>query len=145
MPYRANYPATVAEVLSDRITYKPAALAAVRDLARAKPWQGSVLMRLAKIERCNAALAAAYGIPAPTIRVRASRGGDCYRPASNTIELSSRISVVTFLHEFGHARGFDERQTCRWSINLFRRCFPRSYARCRHVRHMLVRTTNERN
>jgi hypothetical protein len=48
---------------------------------------------------------------------------------------------VTFLHEFAHARGFDERQACRWSINLFRRCFPRSFASCRQVGHTLVRNT----
>ena len=49
------------------------------------------------------ALMKQLGIAPPTIRVRASSGGDCYRPASNTIELSPRLSVVTFLHEFGHA------------------------------------------
>ena len=50
-----------------------------------------------------------------------------------------RLSVVTFLHEFGHALGYGERGACRWSINLFRRCFPRSFARCRQAGHTLVR------
>lgn len=136
MPYRANYPTTVAEILDDRLTFKPAALRAVRELSRAKPWRGSRQERLAKLQRCAAALASAYGIDCPAIQVY--RGPDGYQPRTNTIYLNARLSVVTFLHEFGHARGFDERQTCRWSVNLFRRCFPRSYARCQHVGHTLV-------
>ena len=51
----------------------------------------------------------------------------------------SYLSVLAYLHEFAHARGADERQACHWSINLFRRCFPRSFARCRAVGHTLVR------
>lgn len=134
-PYRANYPATVAEVLDGSIRYKPAALAAVRELARSKPWRGSQVERLAKLSSCCAALAAAYGIARPEIMTGRF---DCYEPAAHRIRLTPRLSVVSFLHEFGHARGMDERQTCRWSINLFRRCFPRSYARCRHAGHTLV-------
>ncbi len=144
MPYRANYPATVTEILNESLTFKPAALRAVRDLARSKPWQGSQQERLLKLAVCLAALSEAYAIDRPTLRADAPVGSDHYRPADNSIHLSSRLSVVTFLHEFGHARGFDERQTCRWSINLFRRCFPRSYGNCRHVRHVLV-SNNERN
>ena len=139
-PYRRNYPATVAEVLDDTITFKPAALRAVRQLARAKPWHGTPQQRVAKLNRCLRKLAAAYGIARPRLAI-GCYGGDHYQPGRNLIVLSPRLSVVTFLHEFGHARGFDERQACRWSINLFRRCFPRSYRRCRHVGHTLVATT----
>lgn len=136
MPYRANYPATVAEVLDDRMTFRPAALAAVRQLARAKPWQGSPAERLAKLQACLQSLAAAYDLPCPSLKVRVTA---CYLPHRNRIQLTSSLSVVTLLHEFAHARGFDERQACRWSLNLFRRCFPRSFAACRQVRHVLVR------
>lgn len=149
MPYRANYPATVAEVLSDRMKFHPAALAGVRALARAKPWQGTAAERRRKLELCLDALAAAYRIRRPKLLFGVPGTVDCYVPLTHTIYLSDRMSVVTFLHEFGHARGFDERQTCRWSLNLFRRCFPRSYGRCRHVAHTLVndrrRSLNERN
>jgi len=135
MPYSANYPATVAEVLDDSMTFKPDALRAVRELAAAKPWRMSADERLELFQATARKLAAAYGIGCP----RVSRGTmDCYTPHSNRIWLTGKMSVVTFLHEFGHARGFDERQTCGWSINLFRRCFPRSFARCRQVNHTLV-------
>lgn len=139
MPYRANYPATVAEVLNDSIRFNAAALGAVRELARAKPWRGSRAERVEKLNRCLTALSAAYGVARPELRDDCVGGGDCYVPSQNLIRLSARLSVVTFLHEFAHARGFDERQAVRWSVNLFRRCFPRSYARCRQERHMLVR------
>lgn len=144
MPYRANYPATVAEVLDPGLKYKPAALRAVRAFARSKPWGGAVPERKAKFHRLNRELAAAYGIPEPRLvfdRVEAGApsGESNYRPAGHAITLAGKPSVLTYLHEFAHARGADERQACRWSINLFRRCFPRSFARCRPVGHTLVR------
>jgi hypothetical protein len=68
MPYRANYPNTVAEVLRNNATFNPATLAAVRALARAKPWRLSPDDRLARFNETAVALAAAYGIPAPTVK-----------------------------------------------------------------------------
>jgi hypothetical protein len=144
MPYRPNYPATVPEVLDPAFRFKPAALRAVRAFARSKPWRGTLAQRKNKFRRLNRRLAAAYGIARPRlvfagVAAGTPSGASNYRPASHTITLAGKLSVVTYLHEFGHARGFDERRTCCWSINLFRRCFPRSFARCRAVGHTLVR------
>ena len=142
MPDRRNYPATVAEVLDDTMAFKPAALRAVRAFARAKPWRGSDEERSAKFRRLHAALGRVYGV-----RPRLTFGRDllaCYIPTQDRINLPA-VSVVTYLHEFAHARGMDERRACRWSLNLFRKCFPRSFARCRHVGHMLVRDANDLN
>jgi hypothetical protein len=50
-----------------------------------------------------------------------------------------RLSVVTYLHEFAHALGRDERGACRWSINLFRRVFPEQFARLAASGHTLRR------
>ena len=136
MPYRANYPATVAEVLQQDKTYKPAALAAVRALRRAKPWRGTSAQRLRKFRVCIRRLAMAYYVPCPLVTYNRRRPA-CYRPGRNEINLD-KFSVVTLLHEFGHVRGFDERQTCVWSINLFRRLFPRSFARCRFQGHLVL-------
>lgn len=134
MPYRRNYPATVAEVLDMGIKYKPAALRAVRRFARSKPWRGTMGERQRKFRRLHAALCDVYGVhPVLTFSPLAPAA---YWPAADRINLPA-LSVVTYLHEFAHARGADERQACRWSINLFRRLFPRSFARCRQVGHML--------
>jgi hypothetical protein len=88
-------------------------------------------------------LTAAYGL---TTRLEFERGDDsqpsgssCYDPVRNMIRLRGRLSVVTYLHEFGHALGYGEQGACRWSINLFRRFFPRSYARLVPEGHTLVR------
>jgi hypothetical protein len=144
MPYRRNYPATVAEVLDPTLKFKATALAAVRAFARSKPWRGSIAARKEKFLALNRELAAAYGIPEPRlvfagVEACVSSGASSYRPATDTITLAGKLSVLTYLHEFSHARGADERQACRWSINLFRRCFPRSFARCRAEGHTLVR------
>jgi hypothetical protein len=144
MPHRRNYPATVAEVLDPAMRFKPAALRAVRAFARSKPWGGTVSQRKGKFRRLNRELAAAYGIRQPwlvfhNVEAGGPSGASSYRPATHTITLAGRLSVLTYLHEFAHARGADERRACRWSLNLFRRCFPRNFARCRAVGHTLVR------
>lgn len=144
MPYRRNYRRTVAEVIDPRATYRPAALRAVRAFRREKAWRGSVEERILKIGRLNQALAEAYGIPScrlQFVRIGATSGNGFYEPATHTIGLVGRMSVVTFLHEFAHARGMDERRACRWSINLFRRLFPHSFARCTFDGHM-IRTSH---
>jgi hypothetical protein len=143
MPYRRNYPRSVAEVLDDRMTFRPAALRAVRAFARSKPWRGTFAERWDKFMALRQALSEAYGV-APILEFHGTEqpgavGNGAYWPAFNKIVLVGRLSVVTFLHEFAHARGADERQAVRWSVNLFRRCFPRSFARCRQVGHLLVR------
>lgn len=140
MPYRANYPATVAEVLRPNRKYKPDVLRALKAFRRRKPWQGSDEERAAKLYDLHRALCAAYRKQTQLVIAPNFNGCDCYRPRTDVICLGwERMSVVTYLHEFGHALGKDERQTCIWSINLFRRVFPRSFARCRQERHTLRR------
>ncbi len=147
MPRTGGYPDTVAECLSDRTKYRRGVIAAVKEFRRVGPWQGTLEEREGKFRRLNEALAGAYGILAPRLRFEkidgsfsgassCLRGGDG-RPA--VITMRGRLSVVTFLHEFAHALGKDERGACRWSINLFRRVFPRQYARLRADGHVLTR------
>jgi hypothetical protein len=131
MTYRANYPATVAEVLDPPVRFKPAVDAAVAAYAASKPWRGNVTERSQKAITLINALADAYEIRPPMLTL--ALAGDYYSPATRTICLTEsaakKFSVITLLHEFGHALGKDERQTCRWSLNLFRKHFPRSFAR----------------
>jgi hypothetical protein len=142
MPYRMNYPATVAEVLNPPVRFKMATLRAVGRFARSKPWRGTIEERRAKFNRLGLELSVVYGIAEPDLRLVMIGAGvtsnGFYSPLAHCIGLIGKMSVLTYLHEFRHALGGDERQACRWSINLFRRCFPRSFARCRTVGHMLV-------
>jgi hypothetical protein len=144
MPSRRNYPATVQEALDPTLTFRPAALRAVESFARSKPWRGTLMERKAKLRRLHRQLTAAYSIREPRlvfggVEAGGFSGASRYHHCSHTITLVGRLSVLTYLHEFAHARGHDERQACHWSLNLFRRCFPRSFARCRAVGHTLIR------
>jgi hypothetical protein len=140
-----NYPRSVAEVLDPEMKFNRTALVAVRAFAAGRPYRQPPARREQLVRTLCAALATAYGIRTPRLVIawsRGSSGASCYRPLGHEIELRGRFSVVTFLHEFAHARGADERAACRWSVNLFAKCFPRSFARCRRVGHTLVREEN---
>ena len=141
----AGYPATVAECLDERARYRRGVVVAARAFAREGPWRGTLEERAAKFRRLNAALARAYGMPAPELRFAGIHGSfsgasSCRRGGDGSpavITMRGKLSVVTFLHEFAHALGRDERGACRWSINLFRRVFPEQYARLRADGHTL--------
>jgi hypothetical protein len=137
-----DYPESVTEVLDAAMTFRPAALQAMRAFADAKPWRGTVEERQAKFGEVNRALSAVYQLAEPQIAFDTlddgTSGRSHYLPALHRIVLVGRMSVVSYLHEFGHARGFGERQACRWSINLFRRVFPGQFSRLIQVGHMLV-------
>ncbi len=142
MPYQPNYPATVAEVLDPPVRFRPSVLAAVQRFARAKPYRGTRAERKAKFADLHDDLCAVYGkqtVLAFGVLDGGDSGASHYRPAADLITLCGRLSVVTYLHEFAHALGRDEREAVRWSTNLFRAVFPRSFARCGHSGHMLRR------
>lgn len=137
-----DYPSSVEEVLDPNKRYRRAALRAVKAFARSKPYVGTIAERKAKFRILNAALAAAYDLPAPRLVFETNEtrdsGSSCFVPANDTIILRGRLSVVSYLHEFAHFRfGRSEVQACRWSINLFRRCFPRSWVRVTFEGHMV--------
>ncbi len=140
---RNTYPATVLEVLDEGITYPDELLRVLRIFAASKPWSGSTESRKRKFGDANRMMAKACKIEAPTLLFGpldgGSSGSSCYSPRDHRIVMVGKLSVVTFLHEFAHALGLDEQGACRWSINLFRKCFPRQYSRLIHVGHMLIR------
>jgi hypothetical protein len=142
-----RYPSTVAECLTDRAKLRRGVIPAVKEFRRAGPWRGTPVERKRKFRRLNGALARAYGMPAPELRFAGIDGSfsgasSCRRRGDGQpaiITMRGKLSVVTFLHEFAHALGRDERGACRWSINLFRRVFPEQYARLRADGHTLRR------
>lgn len=136
------YPSSVEEVLDARMTFNPAALRAVRAFARAKPWRGSLDDQHLKFRTLHAALCKAYGLdPHPRLIFANDHatcsGSSCFIPSASAIVLRGRLSVVTYLHEFAHARGMNERQACRFSLNLFRRVFPQCWSRVQFDGHMV--------
>lgn len=114
--------------------------------ASSNPWSGSLEKRKEKFSKVNDDLAAAYGTPKPELRFEQMDGtssrGSYYLPTAHRIVLIGRLSVVTYLHEFAHALAKDEASACRWSINVFRQCFPRQFSRLIHRGHMLIRPSD---
>lgn len=141
MPYTANYPDSVQEILRDNKKFKPDCLRAMKRFRRSKAWQGTTLERGTKFETLHNELCRVYGLNT-TLRKgvinNTSSGGSYFNPADDSITLNGRLSVVTYLHELGHARGYDERKACIFSVNLFRRIFPRSFERATFDGHMVV-------
>jgi hypothetical protein len=144
-----NYPETVVEVLDDEITYPDELLCVMRIFAASKPWSGSIEARKRKFTDANRMMAEACGSEVPTLAFGVLNGGSSgssyYSPGEHLITMTGKLSVVTFLHEFAHALSMDEQDACRWSINLFRRCFPRQYSRLVHVGHTLIRPQDVRS
>ncbi|MCH8015076.1 MAG: hypothetical protein IH917_00450, partial [Acidobacteria bacterium] len=99
--------------------------------------------RKEKFLRLNHHLASSCGIPEPELRFGRIDGtssrGSYYRTSAHRIVMTGKLSVVTLLHEFDHALGKDEVDACRWSINLFRRCFPRQFSKLVPRGHTLIR------
>ncbi|MCH7700374.1 MAG: hypothetical protein IID37_01685 [Planctomycetes bacterium] len=143
---QGDYPETVIEVIDSEMRFRPATLRAVRAFASSKPWSGSLEKRKEKFIKVTHDLATAYNVPEPDLRFEqldgTSSGGSYYLPKMHLIIMSGKLSVVTYLHEFAHALGKDEADACRWSINLFRQCFPRQFSRLIHRGHMLIRPTD---
>ena len=137
------YPECVLEVLDDQMTFPREILSVVHRFAAADPWAGNIEQRKAKFRQLNRDLSrACHPLIEPDLTFGVIDGGPSgsshYCPSQHQIVLVGRLSVVTYLHEFAHAMGMDERDACRWSINLFRRCFPKEYSRLIHVGHTLI-------
>jgi hypothetical protein len=131
-------PDSVQDVIDDNATFEPAVLAAVKTLRRSHAWQGTPEERLAKQQACCDAILAAYGLEPVTLALRGHR---VYKwdAEKRVLQLGEHLSVVTFLHAMAAVRGANAFGRFRWSINLFRRVFPRSFERCEQIGPYLVR------
>jgi hypothetical protein len=142
MTCNPNYPETVVEVLDPPVRFRPSVILAVGRFASSKPYRGTDDDRKAKFASLHGDLCAVYE-KGTRLVFGPLDGGDSgashYSPVFDEVTLRGRLSVVTYLHEFAHALGRDERGAVRWSVNLYRACFPRSFARCVMVGHMLRR------
>lgn len=147
MIFDDSYPKTVDECLDPKMRFKRATLAAMRRFARSKPWRGDEFDKLCKLTALHWSLCRVYEVNTGLARYEGDGPSfdSSFDSGRDVIELRGRLSVVTYLHEFAHALGKDEPGACRWSINLFRRFFPKSFARLRSVGHTLVKGSNDEN
>ena len=136
----SNYPTTITEILDPPVVFRDATIKSVQRFGSSGPWTGTIDQRKEKVERLHADLCRIYG--KETVLTFGSLNGGCsggsfYNPMLDFIELNGKLSVVTCFHEFAHALGKDEHHSCRWSLNLFRECFPKQFERCQQEGHML--------
>ena len=138
-----DYPATIDEVLEPPVKFRLQTVRAVKAFARSRPWRGSLAERAEKFQTLHRSLCGIYG-KRTALRFGLLDGGcsgaSSFHPGGDQIVLVGKLSVVTYLHEFAHALGRGERGAVRWSVNLFRRCSPRSFARAQAEGHMLRRS-----
>lgn len=145
------YPKTVEEVLDDKLDFPDDVLKALYTYKGSKPWTGKSKERQKKMKVLVADLAKAMALKVPPklifvqsdfeqfVAMALGIPGPCYVPAFHTIFVVGKLSVVTLLHEFGHSMGLNEMQTCKWSINLFRKVFPDQFNQINTEGHMLRR------
>jgi hypothetical protein len=60
-------------------------------------------------------------------------GASNWSDGTNTITMVGRLSVITLIHEWGHALGMGEEETSTWSNDLFKRSFPNSWGRLQNI------------
>lgn len=126
-PRHGNYPDT--PMFQEDILFRKPTHKAMYAFKRLRPYRGSDHEKLVKFITLNAKLSKIYGIQVPKLVQGVMDGGpsgqSSYSPGTHTITLRGKYSVITYLHEFGHSRGMDEHDTVIWSVNLFRKIFPR--------------------
>lgn len=144
MPASAQYPESLNGLVNPNRKYKPEVLRAVGEFARSKPWRGTLDDRKVKFINLHRQLCSIYGCEFELLfgnswgNAEVFSGGSSCDRARAQIYLCGRTSVVTYLHEFAHALGKDEAAAVEWSVNLFARKFPRSFAGCQARGHVLA-------
>jgi hypothetical protein len=137
-----TYPKSVGEVIDPGMKFKSEAVRLLKHFKGLKPWRGTITVRVVKFQELHDHLCEIYGIR-PHLRFGRLDGKESgmssFNPNTNEIILRGKLSVITYLHEFAHAMGRDEFDACKWSINLFGKCFPEQYVACTSKGHMLVR------
>lgn len=134
---RSGYPPD--PLINPTLKFKNATIQAMKEFKRSRPYHGSNEEIQSKYLALFTQLKRIYG-SSTRIELRhssGSSGGSYFSPLENKIVLSGRPSVVTFLHEFTHARGGGEYEATAWSVNLFIRIFPESIEKLGVYRHML--------
>ena len=148
-----SYPPTMC--VNEALTYRKETLKIMKEWRdkhrpfRPKEYSDeAVELKLEKFRWISDRLAEVYKIRKPLVRVgkitakswrgSGSSGTSYYTKHNHRITINGKFSVITFLHEFGHARGFDEVDTVMWSINIFRIIFPKSFKKLRGSGHMAL-------
>jgi hypothetical protein len=133
------------EITSPSISYKTATIMAVKGW-RNNTWKtaksGDEATKITALQGLVTALNTVYTKTVSLVLDTEAPQGAHYHPESNTIHLN-KPSIITTLHEYAHALfGTSEKKACRWSVQLFAKVWPKSFANLEWNGHMLVRKPN---
>ena len=135
-----DYPTDGTEILDPPVRFRDETIEAASRFKASRPWSGTLEERMSKFRQFHTALCQIYGKQTKLhfgLLDGGCSGSSYYRPVDDVIVLRGKLSVVTYLHEFCHALGRDERGAVRWSVCLFKQVFPEEFAKCHFERHML--------
>lgn len=133
-------------------TYKPEAIKALRAFKKKKTFKLSVEERIQAMDELLQSLAQAYTFEKPiTLKAENMVGG--FSGASHVkkyadrfeIFLVGKASIITLLHEFAHCRGYDEHECKVWSLNLFRKVYPKQFEKLVITEHGMAVKQGEEN
>lgn len=128
------------------LDYPPELLQSLEQFKRVGAWSGTVPSRKQKFEWLHRRFCEIYGkrwklrfeVP-DRISLWHFSGGSSCNYSTHTITLRGRLSVVSFLHEWGHALGLHEQEQAQaYAVGLFRLIFPEQFARLQRDGYCLV-------
>lgn len=124
-----NYPNN--PMVDDNVKHKPEIIKALWAFKRKKPWRDGRKSeyRLECMRELINDFSAIYEIDAPRLEwVDSVSNNGQFNMRTNVITIFGELSTITLLHEFAHAKfGRCERKAVKWSINLFRKVFPKQF------------------
>jgi len=119
-------------------------------------WRGSVEERKDKFQLMHDLLNRFYGrnvvlkfqVTEESDKIPGSSGSSCFIHPDHPMEQSEdgiivmkgRLSVITFLHEWGHAIGCDQQGAQNYSMGLFKIAFPNSYGNLSNHDGLMIRS-----
>jgi len=100
---------------------------------RSHPWTGDLEERKLKFINLHNQLCLIFN---KEVRLDLSRARDGYSsersyttPSRDLIVLDGKLSVITFLHEWGHILGASQEESQTWALALYKLTFPKNYAK----------------
>ncbi len=126
-----------AEYVTDTAHYTPEVIEATKEYARSKPWAGDLEQRIEKLHAFHDRLCEACEMARVEIVLRQpSTDGPSagrYRALDGKLILYGKLSVVTYLYWFAAAlygieTRCDHARQMTFAVNLYKQCFPRSFA-----------------
>jgi len=136
-----DYPESSIELTRDDVEFLPGAVEALKAFKDKNTGKCSTEVRFAAMKELIGLLSGIYGISSPELVMEgidgSSSGNSCYDGRPHRITMRGKLSILTLLHEFCHARGMDERQAVGWSVSLFKRVYPKQYDKLFHTGHVL--------